>query len=314
MRTLLRTRRARAGLAAALTALCAGLVPLAAGSTPASATHVWRTAWADDFNGPAGTLPDSEKWMVDIGTGYPGGPPNWGTGEVQTYTADPANISHDGRGNLRITPLRDTAGRWTSGRIETRRSDFRPPAGGRMRIEARIQLPAVTGAAAEGYWPAFWTLGASYRAGVPSPTSGEFDIMENANGLNRIWGVMHCGTPTGGPCNESTGLAAGTTCPGTRCTGTFHTYTLEWDRRTSTERLHWFVDRRRYHTVSSTQVAPATWQAATAQGHFLLLNLAVGGGFPDALAGHATPTTQTRPGYYMLVDHVAVLTATPHRP
>jgi beta-glucanase (GH16 family) len=312
MRRLLRDRRARLTLVAALTALCAGLVPLAAGGTPASATHGWRTIWADGFNGPAGSPPDSEKWIVDVGTGYPGGPPNWGTGEVQTYTADPANVSQDGRGNLRITPLRDSAGRWTSGRIETRRSDFRPSAGGRMRIQARIQLPAVTGAAAEGYWPAFWTLGASYRAGVPSPTSGEFDIMENANGLNRIWGVMHCGTPTAGPCNESTGLAASTTCPRTRCTGAFHTYTLEWDRRTSTERLHWYVDGRRYHTVSSTQIDPATWQAATAQGHFLLLNLAIGGGFPSALAGHPTPTPQARPGYPMLVDYVAVSTTARH--
>ena len=94
-----------------------------------------------------------------------------------------------------------------------------------------------------------------------------------------------------------------------RCTGTFRTYTLEWDRRTSTERLRWFVDGRRYHTVSSTQVAPTAWRAATAQGHFLLLNVAIGGGFPDALAGHPTPTLQTRPGHPMLVDYVAVLTS-----
>ena len=307
-----RNRCAWLRAAAALTALCTSLAPSAAGGSPASATHVWRLQWADGFNGRAGSLPDADKWIIDVGAGYPGGPPNWGTGEVQTYTTDPANISHDGQGNLRITPLQDSAGQWTSGRIETRRSDFRPPAGGRMRIQARIQLPAVTGPAAEGYWPAFWTLGASYRAGVPSPTSGEFDIMENANGLNRIWGVMHCGTPAGGPCNESTGLAASTTCPPARCTGAFHTYTLEWDRRTSTERLHWYVDGRRYHTVSSTQMTPVTWRAATAQGHFLLLNLAIGGGFPNALAGHPTPTPQTRPGSSMLVDYVAVSTTASH--
>ncbi len=32
-----------------------------------------------------------------------------------------ANVSHDGAGHLRITPIRDALGHWTSGRIETQR-------------------------------------------------------------------------------------------------------------------------------------------------------------------------------------------------
>ncbi|WP_328681656.1 glycoside hydrolase family 16 protein [Streptomyces sp. NBC_00322] len=309
MKLPLRKGRTRRTVGVALAACCLSLAPLSAGA-PASATRVWRLELADEFDGAAGSLPDADKWIIDLGTGYPGGPPQWGTGEVQTYTADPANLSRDGNGNLRITPLRDRAGRWTSGRIETRRSDFQPPAGGRLRIEARIQLPAVTGPAAEGYWPALWTMGAPFRTGqAPSPAAGEFDIMENVNGLNRIWGVMHCGTPTGGPCNESTGIAATTNCPRTRCTGHFHTYTLEWDRTTEPERLSWYVDGSLYHTVSSAQVDEATWSAATGHGHFILLNLAIGGGFPNALAGNSTPTPRTRPGSPMLVDRVTVLTS-----
>ena len=49
-----------------------------------------------------------------------------------------------------------------------------------------------------------------------------------------------------------------------------------------------------------------TWAKATHHGHFLLLNLAMGGGFPDGVAGFATPTDATRPGGSLLVDHVAV--------
>lgn len=83
----------------------------------------WQVVWLDDFDGARGSLPSSRDWIVDTGTGYPGGASSWGTGEVQTYTADPSTIALDGRGNLTITPRRDSAGAWTSGRVETRRSE-----------------------------------------------------------------------------------------------------------------------------------------------------------------------------------------------
>lgn len=154
----------------------------------------WTTVFTDDFTGAAGSLPSSANWIIDTGHGYPGGPGNWGTGEIQNYTANPANLAQDGSGNLRITPLRDGAGNWTSARIETQRTNFKPPAGGALRIEGRIQMPNVTGAAALGYWPAFWALGSPYRGNYWNwPAVGEFDIMENVNGINTVWGVLHCG-------------------------------------------------------------------------------------------------------------------------
>lgn len=304
-----RSHRTCPAVASALAVLAVAFGPPAARATPPPADG-WSVEWTDDFDGRAGTAPDTKNWITDIGTGYPGGPPQWGTGEVQRYTADRANLSQDGQGNLRITPLRDSAGEWTSGRIETRRSDFRPPDGTKLRIQARIQLPGVTGAAAAGYWPAFWTLGRPFRTGEGvSPTVGEFDVMENANGVNRVWGAMHCGTSTGGPCNESTGLSADTTCPGSDCTGRFHTYAVEWDRSVEPERVSWYIDGRRYHSVSSSQMDEATWDAATGHGHFILLDVAIGGGFARAVAGYSTPTPGTRPGSPMLVDYVTVLTA-----
>ena len=105
----------------------------------------WSLVWADDFNGGANTLPSSANWQIDLGHSYPGGPGNWGTGEIQNYTNSTANLSLDGGGNLRITPLRDGAGNWTSARIETQRTDFKAPTGGVLRIEGRIQMPNVTG-------------------------------------------------------------------------------------------------------------------------------------------------------------------------
>src|SRR5206468_2630137 len=141
----------------------------------------WTQVFADDFNGAANTGLNTANWLYDLGTSYPGGAANWGTGEVESNTNSTANVYLDGAGDLAIKPIRDAAGNWTSGRIETQRTDFQPPAGGVMRTEARLQMPNVTGAAAAGYWPAFWSMGAPAR-GVGAtnwPSIGEQDVMEN---------------------------------------------------------------------------------------------------------------------------------------
>lgn len=286
-------------------ALAAPTAPTAVPATPAG----WTLAFSDDFTGAAGSLPSSANWIIDTGTGYPGGPANWGTGEIQTYTNSTANLSQDGSGNLRITPLRDGSGRWTSARIETQRSDFRPPSGGGIvAMESRIRMPNVAGEAALGYWPAFWALGAPYRGNYQNwPAIGEFDIMENVNGVNSVWGVLHCGTNPGGPCNESTGIANSRACPGSACQADFHTYRFEWDTSVSPNQLRWYVDGQLYHSVSQSQMDATSWSNMTGHGYFLLLNLAIGGAFPNALAG-STPTAATVPGVPLTVDYVAVWT------
>src|SRR6266540_3128322 len=63
------------------------------------------------------------------------------------------------------------------------------------------------GAAAQGYWPAFWMLGAPFRGVYTNwPSVGEIDVMENVNGANTVWGTLHCGVAPGGPCNEFNGI------------------------------------------------------------------------------------------------------------
>ena len=272
-------------------------------TTSRALQEVWRT----DFDGAAGSRPSADDWIIDTGTGYPGGPANWGTGERQTYTDRPENLQLDGDGHLKITALKD-GGNWTSGRIESQRTDFAAPAGGKLRIEASIRMPDVSGDRALGYWPAFWTLGADYRGNYWNwPGIGEFDIMENVNGINKVWGVLHCGVNPGGPCNETQGKGNSRDCPDTACQAGFHTYALELDRTDSAaESLNWYVDGQKFHTVNSSEMDAASWANATHHGHFLLLNLAMGGAFPDGVAGSATPTDATEPGGSLLVDHVAV--------
>lgn len=117
--------------------------------------------WSDDFTGSAGALPDSANWLMSTGTSYPGGAANWGTGEIQTYTSDPANVKLSGNGTVQITALKSGTA-WTSARIETQRTDFMAKDGGKLRIQGRLSLPEVT-ANGIGYWPAFWTLGSDFR-------------------------------------------------------------------------------------------------------------------------------------------------------
>lgn len=294
-------RRLLAGVTA-LTGLAAvGVVAgtAEAGQPPTPAG--WSLVFSDDFTGAAGTGVNRANWLYDIGTSYPGGAPNWGTGEIASMTASTANVYQDGNGNLAIRPIRDSAGNWTSGRIETQRTDFEPPAGGKLRVEARIQMPNVTGAEAQGIWPAFWMLGAPFRGNYTNwPIVGEIDVMENVNGLNSVFGTLHCGVNPGGPCNETTGLGATRICPGGTCQSTFHTFRVEWDRSVSPEQIRWYVDDIQYHSVNATQVDAATWKAATNHGYFLILNVAIGGSWPGP------PTAATKSGVPMLVDYVAV--------
>ncbi|MGQ4334824.1 glycoside hydrolase family 16 protein [Streptomyces hayashii] len=305
--------RRRRALIAVLSTLGLAAPAAAAVTLPANASAPtpptgWSQVFLDDFTGSAGTGVNSANWQYSTGTSYPGGPANWGTGEVETMTNSTGNVSLDGNGNLRITPLRDSAGHWTSGRIETKRTDFQPPAGGKLRIEARLQMPNVTGTAAEGYWPAFWALGAPYRGNYQNwPGVGELDVMENVQGLNKVWATMHCGTSPGGPCNETTGIGNSIACPNTTCQSGFHTYATEWDRSVSPEAIRFYVDGVNYHTVTANQVDATTWNNATNHGYFVILNVAMGGAFPDAFGGGLDGDTQ--PGHPMVVDYVQVLQA-----
>ncbi|HEY6798355.1 MAG TPA: glycoside hydrolase family 16 protein [Kineosporiaceae bacterium] len=285
-----------------------------AGITPAAPSDAavptappgWTTVWSEDFTGSAGTGVDTAKWLYDTGISYPGGAAHWGTGELETMTSSTANVSVDGEGHLAITPLRDASGAWTSGRIETTRTDFAAPAGGILRVQASIRQPDVTSSDGLGYWPAFWMLGGAARpVGATNwPGIGEIDIMEDVNGRSSEFGTLHCGTNPGGPCQETTGIGSGErACP--NCQTGFHEYAMELDRSVSPEQIRWYLDGTNFFTVKATQVDPTAWANATHNGFFIILNVAMGGSFPDHLPPGG-PTSGTVPGRPMLVDYVAV--------
>jgi len=280
--------------------LATALVFFPSAGVPKAHAATWTQIWSDEFNGAAGTGVDTSNWIYDTGQGI------FGTGEIETMTNSTANVYQDGNGHLVITALRDANGNWTSGRLETQRSDFGAPAGGEFAMEASIQQPNLSGAAAAGYWPAFWSLGTPYRVDHNWPADGEIDMMEDVNGLSSVFGTLHCGVDPGGPCNETTGIGSGQrACAG--CQTGFHTYRVEVDRSVSPEQIRWYLDGVNYFTVNANQVDPTTWANAVDHSFFILFDLAMGGGFPGAFGGG--PTAATQSGGSMIIDDVRVYTA-----
>jgi beta-glucanase (GH16 family) len=311
------SRRRWRAAALAGSSILALAVPLAlSGSMPAAEAAVppapsgFSTVFSDDFGGAAGSPLDASKWMYATGHGYAGGAANWGTGQIEDNTDSTANVYQTGTGQLAIKPIRDAAGNWTSGRVETRRTDLAAPAGGVMRVEASLRQPNVTTASGAGYWPAFWMLGGPARPAAATnwPSVGEIDVMESTNGRSDVFQTLHCGVWAGGPCNETTGIGTGErACPA--CTTAFHQFGVEVDRSVSPEQIRFYLDGALSHTISANQVDATTWADAVHHGYFLILNVAIGGGFPDAFGGG--PFASTVSGAPMLVDYVTVATKGP---
>ncbi|KAH7025075.1 concanavalin A-like lectin/glucanase domain-containing protein [Microdochium trichocladiopsis] len=263
-------------------------------------------------NFAANSVLNLNKWQYDLGHNYPGGPPQWGTWEVQRYTSDAGNIFINSYGVLQIVPKKNAnTGEWTSARIETKPGvDIQCFDGGKVRVQASIRLGAGRAAAGanDGFWPAFWLLSPAIRDNYQNwPAIGEIDILESVNALPTAWNIAHCGTNPGGPCNEPNGLGGSVSLQ----RGVFHTHTLDIDRTAADwkqESITWYIDgvKTRVLTPAQMQYNQDAWFALVNRKKFILLNVAVGGGFPDALAGKTTPTALSAGGVNngMEVDYV----------
>lgn len=259
----------------------AGPVP----PVPAGYTQVF----LDNFGGARGSPPSALNWVYDIGT-------NWGNNQVEHDTNSTRNVYLDGHGDLIIQANRSN-GTWTSGRIETARGDFTAPPGGKLELTASVKQPSVPDAT--GYWPAFWALGSPLRTGGQWPQVGELDMFEDVNGMNEASQTLHDGGPTVSHPQIP--------CPATSCDGGFNTYSAIIDRtNTSAEFLQFLIDGRVEKTVTEAQVGRPAWQAAIDHGFYLLLDLAMGGTYPNGKCRCASPTAATTPGGQMKVAYVAV--------
>ena len=177
------------------------------------------------------------------------------------------------------------------------------PAGGELEVTASIEQPNPSSGV--GYWPAFWMLGSGQW-----PENGEVDIMEDVNALSELSGTVHCGTDPGGSCNETTGIGSGLrACSG--CQTGYHTYTMIENRtNASDESTTFYFDGSEYFSVSESQIGTSTWQAAFDHNMSVVVDLAMGGGYPDGLCGCTAPTSSTSSGGTMSVQYVAAYTTT----
>jgi exo-beta-1,3-glucanase (GH17 family) len=275
---------------------------------PTDIPGAFTTVWTDDFSGSANTSPSAANWLLRTGTSYPGGAANWGTGEVETATNSTANVYLDGTGKLTIKAIRDGNGNWTSGRIETQRTDFDPLAGQQIKFTAILKQPDVANGL--GYWPGFRATGAAYRGNFTNwPGVGETDIMTDVNGRSQLSQTLHCGTAPDGPCAEYNGRQSGfASCPG--CQTGYHEYTQIIDRTKTDEEIRFYLDGRQTWIVRESQVGVTAWNAAVHHGFFLRFDLAIGGSLPNAIAGSTTPTADTTSGGVLSVDSVTVARAT----
>jgi Ricin-type beta-trefoil lectin domain/Glycosyl hydrolases family 16 len=293
-------RRGRAPLARRVAAWIAAptmaiAISAAVGASPAAATTVpgppsgWSTVFSDGFTGSSGSGIDSQ-WQYDTGAGS-----SFGTGEIETMTNSTSNVHQDGNGHLDITAL-GSGSNWTSGRVQTTSANVGAPAGGELEVTASIEQPS----GGTGYWPAFWMLGPGQW-----PENGEIDIMEDVNSLSELSGTVHCGTDPGGPCNEPDGIGSGLVgCGG--CQSGYHTYTMILNRtNTSAESITFYLDGNAYFSVSESQVGTSTWQAAFDHNLSIILDLAMGGAYPNGVCGCTSPTSSTASGGTMSVAYVA---------
>jgi beta-glucanase (GH16 family) len=255
--------------------LLAGL--MATLTATAQNTTGWTLIWADEFNQPNGSSPDTNKWANDLGAG------GWGNAELEYYTARTNNARIES-GNLVIEARQEnfSGSSYTSARLKTQ-GKWSWTYG---RIEARMKLPY-----GQGIWPAFWMLGTNL-ATVGWPKCGEIDILEN---IGREPTIVH-GTVHGPGYSGGGGIGGPYSLPGKApFANDFHVYAVEW----TTNQIKWFVDGNQFFSVTPANLPKGSPWVFT-QPQFILLNLAVGGqwpGYPDA-----TTTFPQR----MTVDYVRV--------
>jgi beta-glucanase (GH16 family) len=268
--------RSRVGLVLCLAVFAAE------GQTVSSDRAGWKLVWSDEFNGPDGSSVDPSKWVLETGGN------GWGNQELEYYTERPANAFQQG-GNLVIKVSQEkysgadgVSRDYTSARLKTE-GKFSGKYG---RLEARIKVPE-----GQGIWPAFWMLGADIGK-VGWPKCGEIDIMEN---IGKEPTVVH-GTIHGPGYSGGKGIGSPFSLPDKlRFADDFHIYAVEWEPKA----IRFYVDDHLYATRTPADIPRGTKWVYN-HPFFMLLNVAVGGGWPG------NPDSTTQFPQTMLVDYVRV--------
>lgn len=272
---------------------CGGLAQVVAEQSSGPPASGWKLVFSDEFDGQQ---LDQTKWNVYEDC--------WGGGnqERECYTSRPENLSlHDGYLDL-AARFEHASG--PSLPLDLRVPGVEPPVAskpftsakistlGRFsltygRVEVRARLPK-----GQGLWPAIWLLPQKDLYG-PWPGSGEIDVMEAVNpgvgcssclgGVeNNIYGTIHYGSNMHHQWQQKAVQIKKNSL------GDWHTFQVDWGR----DYIAWYVDGERYYRVKlanwrdtlqkSGEIAPAVANAPFDRPFFLIMNLAVGGLWPES--------------------------------
>ena len=136
-------------------------------------------------------------------------------------------------------------------------------------VAARIKLTA-----GAGLWPAFWTLGTGRW-----PDTGEMDVMENVGDPSWTSVALH-----GPGYSGSTPLVRRQPLPNGQDITGWHVYSMDW----TTSGFVFRVDDREIYRVTRAMVEQyGRWAYDTPK--FLILNVAIGGNYPQAVNHAQTP-------------------------
>ncbi|MBN1985610.1 MAG: glycoside hydrolase family 16 protein [Prolixibacteraceae bacterium] len=212
----------------------------------------WELVWEDNFETDG--LPNENIWSYEVGYIR--------NNEAQYYTEKRAENARVENGNLVIEARKDN---WngngiTSASINT----FNKKNVLYGRVEVRAKLP--TG---RGTWPAIWMLGTNIKTGTGWPACGEIDIMENV-GFDPD--VIHANVHTKAY-NHVLGTNKGNKITVSKPYNDFHIYTIEWFEN----HIDFYVDDSLYFSFKNEQTGNDTWPFD--KPHYLIINLAIGGGW-----------------------------------
>ncbi|RAK57134.1 glycoside hydrolase family 16 protein [Phenylobacterium deserti] len=244
----------------------AALLAFAAATSAASgAAARERTVFFDDFSG---AKLDRFKWNVVV--------PDWVVNnEQQAYVDDPrvvaivhgaeAEGAENGALRIRAVPQaghKTRAGRtfdFLSGRLDTR---------GKFAFSHGTAAARIKMTAGQGLWPAFWILGEGQW-----PAIGEIDVMENVGEADWTSFALH-----GPGYSGDTPLAQRAPFPAGQDITGWHIYSVDW----SDEALVFRVDgAERYRVTRAMVEKHGRWAFDDAK--YLIVNLALGGGYPQGV-------------------------------
>jgi len=250
--------------------------------------------WSDEFTNSAKSpaQPDPAIWIFEAGSN------GWGNGEMEDYCAwgsasTPCSAAAPNGyvgtdGALHIVARQASPGSYTSARLKTQ-GLFSYQYG---RLEVRARLPE-----GQGLWPAIWSLGNGLNT-VGWPATGELDTMEHINAPSPDWvqGSVHGTAFTGEKLGRQFFFPAGTSA------ADWHTYGMIWSKGS----ISFYVDDpgkpyAHYTPDCVKGISGAVWPFdVPGAAQFLILNLAIGGGWPGS------PNATTRFPAEMVVDYVRV--------